>query len=203
MLEDRNGTLWVGTLSDGILKFDRARQRFTRYRNDPANDESLSENRITTLFEDREGNLWTGFHATEPGFFMTRALPFTRLPFDARNPNNLGEKLVNVLYEDRHGILWMERPAHSTGSIARAGSSRTSMSREMESRAKCCRSSRMLPSGCHVGSALAARAVCLDTAAGRLQAFRHDDKDSTSLSDNGSFVFSMIRAAPGIGTSTG
>ena len=37
MLEDRNGTLWVGTLSDGILKFDRARQRFTRYRNDPSN----------------------------------------------------------------------------------------------------------------------------------------------------------------------
>ena len=107
MLEDRMARCGWERSSDGILKFDRARQRFTRYRNDPANIESLSENRITTLFEDREGHIWTGFGATEPGFFLTRALPFTKLPFDAHNPNNLGETLVNVIYEDRHGILWM------------------------------------------------------------------------------------------------
>jgi signal transduction histidine kinase/ligand-binding sensor domain-containing protein len=107
MLEDRDGTLWVGTFSDGLLKLDREHHRFTRYRNDPANDESLPENRVTTLFQDREGNVWSGFGATEPAFFSRPPPPFDKLPFDSSNSANLGETLVNVLYEDREGMLWI------------------------------------------------------------------------------------------------
>jgi signal transduction histidine kinase/streptogramin lyase len=107
ILEDRDGTLWIGTLSDGLLKFDRRQRRFTRYRHDPANPDSLPEDRITTMFEDREGNIWVGLGATEPAYFARRPLPFAKLPFDAGNLTNLGEKLVNVLYEDRGGALWL------------------------------------------------------------------------------------------------
>ncbi|GFE87681.1 sensor histidine kinase [Steroidobacter agaridevorans] len=184
MLEDQDGTLWVGTVADGLLKFDRSRQRFTRYRNDPANLESLSENRITTLFEDREGHIWTGFGATEPGFFTRSPPPFTKLPVDLHNPNNLGETLVNVIYEDRHGILWMG----TTGALNRLD-----------------RSTGRLTHLDIPGDGIAADVLAivddpwsdalwvgtggqglyrLDTANNRLQAFRHDDKDPTSLSDN-------------------
>ena len=122
MLEDRDGTLWVGTFSDGLLKLDREHHRFTRYRNDPANDESLPENRITTLFQDREGNVWSGFGATEPAFFSRPPPPFDKLPFDSRNSANLGETLVNVLYEDREGMLWIgtHRSAQSPRSQQRS-----------------------------------------------------------------------------------
>src|SRR6202022_1477559 len=44
MVEDRAGNLWIGTLSDGILRFEWGAQRFVRYRNDAANPESLTEN---------------------------------------------------------------------------------------------------------------------------------------------------------------
>ena len=115
MLEDRNGTLWIGTFSDGLLRFDREQRTFTRYRNNPSNSESLSENRITTLFEDREGDMWVGFGTTEPGFFSTRPPPFEVLPFDVSNPDNLGEAMVNGIYEDREGILWMG----TTGALVR------------------------------------------------------------------------------------
>lgn len=107
ILEDRDGTLWIGSFSEGLLKFDREHRRFTRYRYDSANPDSLPEDRITTLFEDREGNIWVGLGATEPAYFTRRPPPFTKLPFDSTNPANLGEKLVNVLYEDRNGSLWM------------------------------------------------------------------------------------------------
>lgn len=184
MLEDRNGTLWLGTLSDGILKYDRARQRFTRFRNDPSNLESLSENRITTLFEDREGNIWTGFHATEPGFFMTTALPFARLPFDARNPNNLGEKLVNVLYEDRHGILWMgttgalNRFDRKSGKLTHLDVPGNGIASEVLSVVEDPAAEAMwIGTG---GQGL----YRLDTATGRLQAFRHRDGDPDSLSND-------------------
>jgi ligand-binding sensor domain-containing protein/signal transduction histidine kinase len=107
MLEDRDGNLWIGTFSDGLLKFDRAHHRFIRYRHDAANPDSLPEDRVTTLFEDREGDVWVGLGATAPVYFTERPLPFKTLPFDSANAANLGEKLVNVLYEDRTGSLWI------------------------------------------------------------------------------------------------
>ena len=42
MLEDQDGTLWLGTVADGLLRFDRSRRQVTRYRNDPSNIESLT-----------------------------------------------------------------------------------------------------------------------------------------------------------------
>jgi ligand-binding sensor domain-containing protein/signal transduction histidine kinase len=184
MLEDRNGTLWMGTLSNGILKFDRARQRFIRYRNDPSNMESLSENRITTLFEDREGHIWTGFHATEPGFFMTGSLPFTSLPFDARNPNNLGEKMINAIHEDRHGILWMgtngalNRFDRMSGQLTHFDVPGDGMASEILSLVEDPSADAMwIGTG---GQGL----YRLDTTTGRLQAFRHRGEDPASLSNN-------------------
>jgi ligand-binding sensor domain-containing protein/signal transduction histidine kinase len=107
MLEDRTGTLWVGTFSDGLLKFDREHGRFIRYRNDATNPESLPEDRLTTLFEDREGTIWVGMGASQPSFFPNARSSFAKLPFDWKNPANLGEKLVNALYQDKEGFLWI------------------------------------------------------------------------------------------------
>ena len=118
MLEDRWGNLWVGTLSDGLLRFDRENSRFIRYRNDPSNPDSLPENRITTLLGDREGNIWVGLGATQPTFFTPRPPPFKSLPFDSGNRANLGEKLVDVIFEDHEGILWIG----TTGALNRCDS---------------------------------------------------------------------------------
>jgi ligand-binding sensor domain-containing protein/signal transduction histidine kinase len=120
MLEDREGTLWVGTLADGILKFDREHGRFIRYRHEPANHSSLAENRVTTLIQDREGNVWAGLGATEPVVFHPGRLSFRALPFDSANAANLGETLVNAIYEGRDGQLW----TGTTGALNRVDDSR-------------------------------------------------------------------------------
>jgi ligand-binding sensor domain-containing protein/signal transduction histidine kinase len=118
MLEDRGGNLWLGTLSDGLLRFDRENARLIRYRNDPSNPDSLPENRITTLVEDLEGNIWVGLGATQPTFFTPRPPPFKNLPFDSGNRANLGEKLVDVIFEDHEGVLWIG----TTGALNRCDS---------------------------------------------------------------------------------
>jgi ligand-binding sensor domain-containing protein len=118
MLEDRGNNLWVGTLSDGLLRFDRENARLIRYRNDPSNPDSLPENRITSLLEDREGNIWVGLGTTQPIIFTPRAPPFTNLPFDSGNRANLGEKFVDVIFEDHEGALWIG----TTGALNRCDS---------------------------------------------------------------------------------
>jgi ligand-binding sensor domain-containing protein/signal transduction histidine kinase len=118
MLEDREGNLWVATLSDGLLRFDRENARFIRYRNDPSNPDSLPENRITTLLKDREDNIWVGLGATQPTFFTPRPPPFKSLPFDSGNRANLGERFVDVVFEDHEGALWIG----TTGALNRCDS---------------------------------------------------------------------------------
>jgi len=125
LVEDRNDTLWLGTLSDGVLKFDTERKRLVRYRNHPSEAQSLSENRVTVLYEDREGNMWTGLGASEPNIFAIQQPPFAQLPPDPDAGDTLGETLVNTLYEDRDGYLWigmtgtLKRLDRKTGRYAR------------------------------------------------------------------------------------
>jgi ligand-binding sensor domain-containing protein/signal transduction histidine kinase len=118
MLEDKENNLWIGSLSDGLLRYDRENARLVRYRNIPSNPDSLPENRITALLEDREGNIWVGLGATRPTFFTPQPSPFRSLPFDATNRANLGEKLVNVIFEDHEKVLWIG----TTGALNRCDS---------------------------------------------------------------------------------
>src|SRR5882757_4009589 len=183
MLEDRAGNLWIGTLSDGILRFERSAQRFVRYRNEAANPESVTENRITTLYQDREGDIWAGLGATEPAFIRAHRSLFRNLPFDTGNRANLGETLVNTIYEDHRGILW----TGTTGALNRFDSlSRTYQHYEIP------------------GQGVASDVLALveddegqlwigtsghglyrfDRDTGALRAYRHSDTDAGSLSND-------------------
>ena len=56
MLEDRDGTFWVGT-HQGLNRMDRETGTFTRFRHDPDHPASLSNNQVRAIYEDRQGTL--------------------------------------------------------------------------------------------------------------------------------------------------
>ena len=56
--EDRSGTLWIGTEHEGLNRFNRATETFTRYRLNP--DDSIGEYSIGGILEDISGNLLLG-----------------------------------------------------------------------------------------------------------------------------------------------
>jgi signal transduction histidine kinase/streptogramin lyase len=58
--EDRSGTLWVGTYSGGLNKFDLTTKTFERFTNNPKNQKSISNNMVLSLYQDRSGTLWIG-----------------------------------------------------------------------------------------------------------------------------------------------
>jgi len=107
ILEDRDGTLWIGTMGYGLLKYDRKDQKFIRYRHDPTNPESLGEDDLAALFQDREGNIWAGLHMMAPNRFSTRPALFEKFKHEPGNPNSLSGTMVNGIYQDRQGILWI------------------------------------------------------------------------------------------------
>jgi len=61
--QDRAGTLWVGTGSGGLCRFQRDTGTFTCYEHDPQDAGSLSDNTVWAIHEDQAGMLWVGTSA--------------------------------------------------------------------------------------------------------------------------------------------
>jgi ligand-binding sensor domain-containing protein/signal transduction histidine kinase len=107
LMGDEKGTLWLGTMGAGLIKFDQGDQSAIRYRNHPAQVESLPDDRVIALSEDHEGNIWAGLQTTEPTGFNTKKGSFRPLLPQGISSKDLGEKMVNAVYEDREGFLWI------------------------------------------------------------------------------------------------
>lgn len=57
---DREGRIWIGSISDGIFRYDKARGSIVQYRNDPTDAASIVSDRIYTIHTDALGRVWVG-----------------------------------------------------------------------------------------------------------------------------------------------
>ncbi len=107
--EDANGTLWVGTSSGGLNKFDRKTERFTAYKrlaiqnpsNEPRLNTFLNSNNVQSLCGDGFGKLWIGTDAGLNILDITSGIITTHNDARLRNAN------IQALYRDRSGMIWI------------------------------------------------------------------------------------------------
>ena len=102
MIEDRDGVMWFGTLSHGILKFDRGPQRFIRYMARPSDPDGLSDRRVSVLYQDREGLIWAGLHQAQPNYFVPRPPAFQRFRSASQE-----SAMVSAILQDHVGNVWL------------------------------------------------------------------------------------------------
>jgi signal transduction histidine kinase/ligand-binding sensor domain-containing protein len=107
MLESQDGTMWFGTAGAGLMRFDRAGNRFISYEHDPSDEDSIGHDRVIALFEDREANIWIGLHQAEPNFFREKPLPFENLTRGSGCKDGDISGLVSSIYQDSQGYLWL------------------------------------------------------------------------------------------------
>jgi len=106
ILEDRNGAIWIGT-ANGLNRYNRLTNDFTRYYHNPENPKSLPDNTIMTLLQDDHGFVWVG---TKEG--LARFDPVTgkclRFQHDPENPlQSLSNNYVRTLLQDSRGNIWV------------------------------------------------------------------------------------------------
>ena len=58
--QDSSGMLWIGTLTDGLNRFDPRSEQFTHWMHDAQDPGSISSDAVRAIFEDRAGVLWLG-----------------------------------------------------------------------------------------------------------------------------------------------
>jgi ligand-binding sensor domain-containing protein/signal transduction histidine kinase len=113
---DRDGNLWVGTDSRGLLRINnQGVASFSETGGSPAPA-------VTAVFEDREGNLWAG---SASGLDRLRDSPFVSysapegLPTDGSNPVYVDEENRTWFPPLTGGLWWVKNGQH--GEIRQAG----------------------------------------------------------------------------------
>lgn len=103
ILQDSKGFIWFGTL-DGVNKYDG--YKFTSYRSNAADKNSISSNHINEIIEDSKGNIWI---ATSKGLnkFNREKENFTRYLPNKTDPHAISSGSVISIVEDAQGNLWV------------------------------------------------------------------------------------------------
>ncbi|MGQ7868814.1 ligand-binding sensor domain-containing protein [Sunxiuqinia sp. sy24] len=98
-----NGMLWLGT-QNGLSSFDG--YRFTVYKHDKTNPNSLCSDKIYALETSTTGKVWVGttvgLCALNPSIGNSVAFPDT-----FKIKNRLASAFITSLFEDRSGYLWI------------------------------------------------------------------------------------------------
>jgi ligand-binding sensor domain-containing protein len=108
--KDKAGTLWVGNPT-GLHKINLTAKKagkpaevsFDHYQYDSGNPNTLSSNKVRSIFEDHEGIMWL---ATDKGLnsFDRKTGLFKRYLHDSKN---IHAKMSNLIKEDQEGNLWI------------------------------------------------------------------------------------------------
>jgi signal transduction histidine kinase/ligand-binding sensor domain-containing protein len=117
--EDQTGALWIGTTaglnrlnlseiegSDPEMENGQA-PRFTRFKHDPDDPQSLSHDFVQSVIQDRDGLLWIGSWGGGLDRLDPQTGQFNHYRHDPNNPTSLSNNFVWVVFKDEMGTLWV------------------------------------------------------------------------------------------------
>jgi signal transduction histidine kinase/ligand-binding sensor domain-containing protein len=105
--EDKQGAVWIGTMENGLNRFNLNTSEFSHFKNNPRNSTSISSNGISSILEDNSGNLWIATLGGGLNLFDSQANSFSHYHHQETNEKSLSSNKLISLFEDKSGILWI------------------------------------------------------------------------------------------------
>lgn len=100
--ETHDGTVWFGTMGNGLWKYTPANGQFKRYIYSEDAPTGLRSNSISSLFEDSQGNLWVSTDRGGISRYNSKQDNFTTYG----TPEGLPDDVAYNILEDDNGNLW-------------------------------------------------------------------------------------------------
>ncbi len=112
ILEDSEGNLWIGTWNNGLFRTKatnslQENEKFTCYKNNPSQKNSLSHNIVREIFEDSHGTIWIGTQGGGLNRYNKKTDNFTNFQHSPANNKSLSNNSVYAVFEDSEGRLWI------------------------------------------------------------------------------------------------
>ncbi|WP_169739245.1 hybrid sensor histidine kinase/response regulator [Dyadobacter crusticola] len=106
LFQDSKGNIWVGTYQNGLNLYQPENGTFRRFRRDPANPGSLSNNSITSINESEDG-IWVGTENGGLNILNTNSWTFTTHLHDEIDLSSVAGNSVDCIYRDSQSNLWL------------------------------------------------------------------------------------------------
>ncbi|WP_276370687.1 hybrid sensor histidine kinase/response regulator transcription factor [Chryseolinea sp. H1M3-3] len=100
----RHGDLFVGTRG-GLLSYNKAKDLFVNFKNDPADRESINGNIVNSIVEDNQGNLWIALSKHGIDLFDIPSKTFQH--FLKSDGTGLLSDDISDLLIDKNNLLWI------------------------------------------------------------------------------------------------
>jgi len=105
LIRARDGSLWIGSYSGGVLHYQPGAERWRHFRNRRDDPRSLSHDLVNVVFEDSLSRIWVG---TLEGLNLLDPVRGTvrRVLHDPEDPQSISGNLVRSILQSRDGSLW-------------------------------------------------------------------------------------------------
>jgi len=103
---DKDGSIWVGTLGNGLDRLNPKTGVFEHFRHNPDNPASISNDTITAILRDSSGDLLIGTHQGLNRYDEETG-QFIHFKHDQSNSSSISNNQVRVIYEDKQANLWI------------------------------------------------------------------------------------------------
>lgn len=123
LIEDSDGTLWIGTFGGGLTSYNRQTNTFHRFdalpqqvkknhnfSHDQANGvtvNKLDSFFIKSLHEDSKGRLWIGTQGSGLYVYTPSDNSLMHYTPDSSNTSSLSHSVINEIQEDHKGVIWI------------------------------------------------------------------------------------------------
>ena len=103
--QESDGTLWLAS-SGGLIKSDKDKRIIKRFLHNPSDPNSLSSDRLLSLYVDRKDRMWIGTQDGLNRFDKTRET-FTRFKHDSNVESTISNNFIVPVLEDRQNNIWV------------------------------------------------------------------------------------------------
>ena len=103
---DDSGFVWIGTLDNGLIRYNLANGRFKHYVADETDETSIVSNTIKAMYQDSKQKLWI---ATDKGLLIYdgETDSFDRFKHSPTNPYSLSNDYILSFFEDKDQMMWI------------------------------------------------------------------------------------------------
>lgn len=107
LLEDPDGSIWVGTMGGGLNRWNPEADSFTRYLHNHGDSTSIGHSHVFRIYRDNLGRMWCGLYNGGLSILHKDEKTFTTFRHEPGNALSLSNNTITALLEDSGGNLWI------------------------------------------------------------------------------------------------